>query len=480
MPSLHAVEDVPVTYDFSANISDPDNPRDLEIRSVSPYVISVQDFNLTFLFPNGVLEARVPLELSDGGFGVLGTVDFMIQPVNDPPEHDIPVYLAALEDETFTIDLASHVWDIDNAKEDLSLLVDTPYATADGLNLTVVFPDGVLEYDLWFNMSDGLNLTQAMIHFTVTPVDDPPVIEPPPVFTAVEDQVSVLNLTSFFSDVDTPIEDLTVEVSDTSHCTVVGQELHFLYTVGGKDDYILITISDGTSEHRLELKIHVLEVNDAPIVATPPPLVAVEDETVLMDLTEYVTDEETARNKLVIECEHPAVVGIEGLTITLLYTTWENSHSIQFSVFDGLNRTDGSFDVQVQAVNDPPEINFIPLPLIEVPEDETYTLVLTGEDEEGDDLTWSDDTDLFDISPTDGTITFLPGQSEVGEWWVNITVEDSGGLTDEVLIRFAVLNVNDEPIILSLSPENGSKYKEGKIITFIVEATDEDGDELTV
>jgi len=134
----------------------------------------------------------------------------------------------------------------------------------------------------------------------------------------------------------------------------------------------------------------------------------------------------------------------------------------------------------VQGVNDPPEINFVPLPLIEVPEDEVYSLYLTGEDEENDELTWSDDTNLFDISPMDGTITFLPTQSEVGEWWVNITAEDSGGLTDEVLIRFAVQNVNDVPMLTSILPEDGAKYKEGKMVTFTIDASDEDGDELTV
>jgi hypothetical protein len=156
-------------------------------------------------------------------------------------------------------------------------------------------------------------------------------------------------------------------------------------------------------------------------------------------------------------------------------------HDITITVDDGNGGTDVlSFRLEVIEVNDPPEITSDLPSLLEVPEDETYTLDLTGVDEENDDLTWSDDTDLFDISPTNGTIIFLPTQSEVGEWWVNITTEDSGGLMDVVLISFAVLNVNDAPVIMSLSPENGSKYKEGKVVTFSVEPYDEDGDGLTV
>ncbi len=165
---LHAVEDVPITYDMSANVSDPDSPiQDLEITSVSPYVTFVNGLNVTFQFPNGVLEAEVPLELTDGGFGVPTTVNFIIQPVNDPPEHDIPVRQEAMADEPWTMDLARHVWDIDNGNVDLFLVVDSPFATVDGLNVTMLFPVGIYVYDLWFNISDGIDLAQAKLHFTI-------------------------------------------------------------------------------------------------------------------------------------------------------------------------------------------------------------------------------------------------------------------------------------------------------------------------
>jgi hypothetical protein len=168
MPSLHAVEDVPVTYDLSAYVSDPDNPTwDLEITSVSPYVTSVNGLNVTFQFPNGVLEASVPLELTDGGFGVPATMDFIIQPVNDPPEHDIPVQQEASADELWTMDLASHVWDIDNRTEDLFLVVDSPFATVEGLNITMLFSADVYMYDLWFNISDGIDTTPAKLQFAI-------------------------------------------------------------------------------------------------------------------------------------------------------------------------------------------------------------------------------------------------------------------------------------------------------------------------
>ncbi len=175
IPILNAVEDVPFTYDFSANVSDPDDPiQDLEITSVSPYVTSVDGLDVTFEFPNGVLEASVPLVLTDGSSQVPAIVDFTIQPVNDPPEHDIPEQQMAMEDEPWTMDLSSYVWDIDNDTTDLFLIVDSPHATANGLMLNVLFTEPIEEYDLWFNVSDGIDSTPVMIHFNISLDPIPP------------------------------------------------------------------------------------------------------------------------------------------------------------------------------------------------------------------------------------------------------------------------------------------------------------------
>ncbi|MCK4969808.1 MAG: FG-GAP repeat protein, partial [Thermoplasmata archaeon] len=171
VPVLKAVEDVPITYDFSGNVSDPDTPLgDLILTSPSPYVTSIDGLNVTFEFPNGVLTATVPLNLSDGNLLATGVVNFTIQPVNDPP-----TYSPALEDQsatqcvpwTFDLYILHYIWDIDNGKMDLSLIVDSPYATVTGLTLTMLFPEGMVEYDLWLNISDGIDTTEVKIHFRI-------------------------------------------------------------------------------------------------------------------------------------------------------------------------------------------------------------------------------------------------------------------------------------------------------------------------
>ncbi len=86
LPVLSAVEDVPLTYDFSGNVSDPDTPLDqLSITSSSPYVKSVSGLRVTFEFPGGVFHGEVPLRLSDGESHEDAEVRFRVREVNDPP-----------------------------------------------------------------------------------------------------------------------------------------------------------------------------------------------------------------------------------------------------------------------------------------------------------------------------------------------------------------------------------------------------------
>jgi hypothetical protein len=175
IPTLHATEDVPLVYDFSLNVSDPDTPiGDLYISSQSDYVTTISGLNVTFVFPDGIHSASVPLTLSDGSSDVPILVEFVIEPVNDPPEHDIPLDHIVNKSEATTIDLSPHVWDIDDAITNLTITEDSPYATFDGLNLTVEFPEvGEDEYNLTIHISDGKDETEVVLHFSFPTVAMP-------------------------------------------------------------------------------------------------------------------------------------------------------------------------------------------------------------------------------------------------------------------------------------------------------------------
>jgi hypothetical protein len=157
------------------------------------------------------------------------------------------------------------------------------------------------------------------------------------------------------------------------------------------------------------------------------------------------------------------------------------THKITVTVRDGSRGTDVlTFDLEVIEVNDPPVfLNKVPHQA-GVYEDEVIYHFYPAADEEDDVLTWWSDSVRFPISPTNGSIRFDPIQEDVGEWWFNVTVADSQGLTAKVSFSVVVVNVNDAPVISSISPVNGSRFEQGRVVTFEVVVDDEDGDDLEI
>ena len=241
-----------------------------------------------------------------------------------------------------------------------------------------------------------------------------------------------------------------------------------------------------TDSYGLEATIHldlrVQNVNDPPSIITEDVTSAEEDSEYRV---EYSATDPDVGDVLFWSAVYPGEwLSFDRSTGVLSGTPTNDDigpYFISITVSDAHGEYDSrEFMVDVAGVNDPPEITSeLDLP-IEVLEDELFLLTLEGRDEEDILPMWSDDTDLFDISSGGGTIAFRPAQSDIGDWWVNITAEDSEGLSDRILVRFTVIGVNDVPFINSISPENGTQFKEGEAVTLSVSVDDPDGDDLTV
>ena len=130
-------------------------------------------------------------------------------------------------------------------------------------------------------------------------------------------------------------------------------------------------------------------------------------------------------------------------------------------------------------VNDAPEILSQVPSLIQAEEDLPFNLVLSAYDIDGDIVQWSDDTELFEVSPSKGVISFTPRQSDIGTYPVKVFAFDDRGGRTEIGFVLEIVGVNDAPEILSVTPESGSKYRKDTEVPFRAEAVDEDGDALT-
>ena len=458
VPLIHAVEDVPLVYDFSSYVIDIDGPRHaLSLSTDSPFVTKIDGLNVTFLFPNNILSASVPLMLSDRWASVLADVNFSILPVNDPPYHDILRNHQAVEDVPYFLDMSVNIWDVDNEIYDLSIILHDPYIETGRLNLTATFPEGVLSHILVLEITDGNATTQVTLQFTVRPVDDPPSLFPLDDLHVIEDRGTIFNITPYINDVDTPMEDIIVAVSN-ENCTVWQRELHFLFTKGGLEVNISVTISDGRSMIGGFLRVVVEEVNDAPIVHTISPREFIEDESRTVDLTPYIEDEDSIIEEITLSCDHASLILVNGLELTFLFLTWEPGHTIEFTVSDGLLTTDGQFEAQVRSVNDPPSIlgigGILSPYVIHIDEGTTSWFDITVIDEEGSELIYSISSDWSGVSAlSNGSLKVTAIGDDIGTHSATLKVEDGHGGTDSCVITIIVDNINDapnRPIILCL------------------------------
>ena len=490
LPVLYAVEDIPYSFNFTGNASDPDTPmRRLSIESESPYFKGCANLTCTFVFPNGVTEVEVTLTLTDGLNRVEATVVFIIEPVNDAPVCKVPTEHAAVEDVLYSVVFTPYVSDVDNELADLYLEVTSPYATAKGLILTVLYLEGILEDYLTVRVCDGLAWTEVVLHFTITPVDDPPTMADLGEVTVVEDEEGAFDIGPFIDDIDTPHADLRVSTDDAENCTVEGHVLSLLYRTGGFTVNLTLSVTDGRSVTRGLLVVHVIEVNDAPVVAPVPLQFFSEDQAKTVDLAPYIYDEDTPLSELSIECDHHALVSTEGLELTLRFTDWEPNQTVEFRVFDRIAKTPGGFPVSVRDVNSPPVIvgigEYDPPVVIFVEEGRTRFLKVRVVDEDSSTFGFSLTTDWSEMAlHANGTLEVRPTVGSRGEHDGTVHVDDMAGGTDSLDFVVRVVPRNrppTDPVILA--PVEGSVFQEGEVVKFRLSVTDPDiplGDVLSI
>ncbi len=158
----------------------------------------------------------------------------------------------------------------------------------------------------------------------------------------------------------------------------------------------------------------------------------------------------------------------------------EGTHLVTYTVTDLRGLSDSmEMTWSIVAKNHPPKVVTSVPSTFEAPEDQEFILQLTATDADGDEISWSDDADMFDVDPTTGRIAFTPSQGDVGTHFVILTVSDDWGGASTVSFQLDITNVNDAPEVVILLPKDNGRYREGETIGLEASATDADGDALT-
>jgi len=247
-------------------------------------------------------------------------------------------------------------------------------------------------------------------------------------------------------------------------------------------DFFTFVASDGELESPpalVDLTIH--PVNDAP-VAVDQIVETLEDVPIEIELAGSDIENDPLTFAIV---DQPAygTVDLSALP-TVVYQPdpdSENDDSFTFVVNDGaLDSLPATVSISLTPINDPPGAT--PL-VVELLEDESIEITLTGTDEEGDELTYE-----IIAPPEHGTLELIEDQDPIVDPIFEYTPEANFNSTDFFTYRVSdgeyyseqeAVQLNIEPVNDSPIAEEGSfTLNEDTVGTLLLSASDVDGDEL--
>lgn len=246
----------------------------------------------------------------------------------------------------------------------------------------------------------------------------------------------------------------------------------------GSDSFIF-RVNDGELNSNVAtVTINVVSVNDAP-VATNANLSIDEDGTINGTLAATDVDGDALTFSIVDEPEHGVVTITDPNTGTFTYVpdaNYNGTDVFTYQIYDGQAFSEVAFvQIDVQSVNDSPVGNDVNL---SINEDEVLTGVLSGQDADGDPLTWVlvDSAAHGTVSLTSsGFFTYQPGANYNGPDSFTIRASDGQALSNLVTVSIAVLPVNDAPVASNAS----FSTNEDQPLSGNLSATDVDGDGLS-
>tara|TARA_Y100000310_G_scaffold272554_1_gene287606 strand:- start:414 stop:7118 length:6705 start_codon:yes stop_codon:yes gene_type:complete len=177
-------------------------------------------------------------------------------------------------------------------------------------------------------------------------------------------------------------------------------------------------------------------------------------------------------------------ISIQKINNTFASVSWTPTNSyignntINFTVTDGTLSDSQTIIITVANTNDAPILN--PIGSLTAYEDTVFTYDVNAADSDtGDNITFYDNTTLFNISSSTGIINFIPTENDVGIHYINITAKDALNASDSEIITLTISNTNDAPI---LNPIANYSVLEDSTISFGITASDLDldyGDSLS-
>jgi gliding motility-associated-like protein len=327
-----------------------------------------------------------------------------------------------------------------------------------------------------FQVSDGIyNATVAgIVTINVLPVNDPPVANNQSV-TVVEDVPKSITLTG--SDIDGDALTYSI-VTPPSNGTLSGTAPNLTYTpnlnFNGSDSFTF-RVNDGTvNSNTATVSITVTPVNDAP-VANNQSVTVTEDVAKAIVLTGSDVDGNPLTYILVSSPSNGTLTGSGANRTYTPNLNYNGADSFTFKVSDGaLESSIATVSITVTPVNDAPTASNQSVTVVE---DTPKSITLTGNDVDGDVLTF-----IVQNPPTRGTLsgtapnlTYTPNLNYNGSDSFTFIVNDGTVNSATATVFITVTPVSDPPV----ADDQSVSTQEDVQLSITLTGSDPDGDALT-
>lgn len=472
-------------YDLNQTFSDPDEMDTLtySIWNGSDYTnitdtkvrAEIVDSNLVLTsIPdvNGITQLNIRVE-DWSGLSNWTIIQVRIENVNDAPRviTGFPDPHRFAEGQSSYIDLSYYIKDPDHHFIQLSgKITGSPYlvATMDlssspYLVLYAMEDDWFGETYVHMNISDpeGGHLN-ANMSVSVTPVNDPPVKNTPLDITMDEDTDATYDLDDWFQDPEGDSITYQLNISDPGGIDLElnGTELKIIPRANWHGNaQLTINTTDGPSYVLATITIHVIPVNDAPVLRNISTIHIMEDQDIYLELSDLEpldNDDDDLYWSISDISDHLWSVSLPSNDTIHIKPSVDRFGSANFTlvVEDGRGgSSENVIDVEIEPINDAPFFSVPPNWTVEIVPGGTYELDLGGEPylvEDVDDpiselVVYSD----YDLISFDGLYVnvSIPEDISSTELTITIGIRDPSGATSvqhEMLIK--VMEIEDHLI----------------------------------
>jgi len=346
--------------------------------------------------------------------------------------------------------------------------------TSDGIfTWTPTETQGPGSYPFEVIVSDGILTDSESITVTVAEVNQAPILDPIGNHNVDEEQLLTFTATATDPDGQTLIFSLVGAPEGTVIDPASGAYSWTPTETQGPGSYTFdIVVSDGILTDSETITITVAEVNQAPILGSIGNQNVNEGQ-----LLSFTVSGSDADGDTLTYTTDPLPTGA---TFTGSSFTWipgldqAGTYTVTFTVTDGTASDSEDVVITVNNINQAPVLDLIGSQSVD--EGQLLSFVISATDPDGDSLTYAADPLPTGATFSESSFTWTPGLDQSGTYTVTFTVTDSNGSSDSEEVTITVNNVNQVPVLDLIGSQS---VDEGQLLSFVISATDPDGDSLT-